>query len=269
MAYDVSDFQKQVIDRSFSIPVLVDFWAAWCGPCKVLGPVLERLAAQNQGRWELAKVDTEQHTEVAHKYQVQSIPNVKLFVDGAVADQFVGALPEYQVQAWLQKAIPGKNRKLIEQAEVFLVAGNETTARELLEQIPPTDPDYSYVRVLLARTFLFDNPIEAAAQVIDIDEPKHAEHLDSLRTLARLKEAVLHPERLPDGESRTLYLSAAQFLFARNFGSALDQFIQLIRQDRYFDEDGSRKACIAIFRLLGEDHLLTQQYRREFSGALY
>jgi putative thioredoxin len=74
---------------------------------------------------------------------------------------------------------------------------------------------------------------------------------------------------LPDGESRTLYLAAAQSLFERDFGSALERFIQLIRQDRYFDDDGSRKACIAIFRLLGDEHVLTQQYRREFSSALY
>jgi len=269
MPHDVSNFEKEVIERSFSVPVLVDFWAEWCGPCKVLGPILERLAAQNEGRWELAKVNTEEHPEIARKYQIQSIPNVKLFVEGSVIDQFVGALPEYQIQAWLQKAIPGRNRKLIEQAEALLAAGDATMARELLEQVPPSDPDYTSVRVLRARTLLFDNPIEAAALVADIDEPKHAEQLDSIRTMARLKEAVLHPERLSDGESRTLYLAAAQSLFARNFGFALDQFIQLIRQDRYFDDDGSRKACITIFRLLGEEHLLTQKYRREFSSALY
>lgn len=269
MSYDVSDFQKQVIDRSFSIPVLVDFWAEWCGPCKVLGPVLERLAAQSQERWELAKLNTEEHADVAAKYQIQSIPNVKLFVDGSVIDQFVGALPEYQIQAWLQKAMPGRNRKLIEQAEAFIVAGEEKTAREMLKQIPPTDPDYTLVRVLSARTLLFDNPAEAAALIADIDEPKHAEHLDIIRMMARLGEVVLHPEHLPDGESRALYLSAAQSLFARDFGSALGKFIQLIRQDRNFDDDGSRKACIAIFRVLGEEHILTQQYRREFSSALY
>jgi putative thioredoxin len=269
MSHDVSNFEKEVIERSYSIPILVDFWAEWCGPCKVLGPVLERLAAQNEGRWELAKLNTEEHPEVAQKYQIQSIPNVKLFVDGSVIDQFLGALPEYQIQAWLQKAVPGKNRKLIEQAEAFLVAGNATMARELLEQVPPADPDYISVRVLRARTLLFDNPIEAAALVGDIDDPKHAEQLDSIRTMARLKEVTVHPERLAEGESRTRYLAAALALFERDFGSALDQFIQLIRQDRYFDDDGSRKACIAIFRFLGEEHPLTRQYRREFSSALY
>lgn len=269
MTHDVSDFQKQVLDKSFSIPMLVDFWAEWCGPCKILGPVLERLAAQSEGRWELAKVDTEKLTEVARTYQIQSIPNVKLFVDGAVVDEFVGALPEYQIQAWLQKAVPGKNRKVIKQAEAFIVAGDERAARELLKGIPPTDPDYTLVRVLRARTLIFDNPTEAAALVAEIDEPKHAEPLDSIRTMARLREVVFHPEQLPDGESRVLYCSAAQSLLARDFESALSRFIQLIRLDRYFDEDGSRKACIAIFRLLGEEHILTQRYRREFSSALY
>ena len=269
MLYDVSDFEQAVLERSHSIPVLVDFWAEWCGPCKVLGPILERLAAQNEGRWELAKLDTEEYPEIARKYQIQSIPNVKLFVDGSVVDQFVGALPEYQIRAWLQKTVPGKNRKLIEQAEAFLAAGNERAAREFLRQIPSTDPDFTYVRVLQARALVFDNPAEAASLIADMDEPKHADMLDSVRTLAKLNEVSLHPEILPDGESRTLYLSAAQSLFARDFESALNRFIHLIRQDRYFDDDGPRKACVTIFRLLGEEHAVTQRFRREFSSALY
>ena len=133
MAYDVSDFEKEVFERSYTIPVLVDFWADWCGPCKVLGPVLERLAGQSDGRWMLAKVNTEKHVEVARKYNIQSIPNVKLFIDGVVVNEFVGALPEYQVQRWLETAIPSKHRREIEQAEAFLVAGNPGPARVLRE----------------------------------------------------------------------------------------------------------------------------------------
>jgi putative thioredoxin len=269
MTHGVSNFQKEVIDRSYSVPVLVDFWAEWCGPCKILGPVLERLAKTNEGRWELAKLNTKEHPEIAQKYNVQSIPNVKLFVNGTVTDQFVGALAEYQILAWLQKAVPGKSRKLIEQAEAFLMAGNEAEARRILKQIPSTDSDYSHVRVLLARSLVLDNPKEAVALVEDINDPEDWDLLDLIRTLARLKEATLHPERLPDGESRKLHLSAILSLFARDFGSALSQFIQLIRQDRYFDDDSSRRACIAIFRLLGEEHQIAQQYRREFSSALY
>lgn len=269
MTFDVSDFQKQVLERSASIPVLVDFWAEWCGPCRVLGPVLERLANQHEGRWELAKLNTEEHPDIAQKYNIQSIPNVKLFVDGGVVDQFVGALPEYQIQAWLKKAVPGKNRAVIQQAEALLAAGNETAARKLLEQIPSSDPDASEANILLAHCLVFDQPTDAAKLVEHAEDPKRADVLEAIRTLARLKEISLHHEQLPDGDSRTLYVSALRAIFARDFDSALRQFIQLIRQDRTFDDDGSRKACIAIFKLLGEEHPITQRYRREFSSALY
>lgn len=269
MALDVVNFHAEVIEKSHTVPVLVDFWADWCGPCKILGPVLERLAAQNDGQWVLAKVNTEEHADLARQYNIQSIPNVKLFVDGAVVDEFVGALPEYQLQRWLQKAIPGKSRKILEQAEALLKSGNESSASQLLQQIPPTDPDYTEARILLARCLIFENPVQAAALIEDIEEPQFAEILETVRTLARLHQLALQPGQLPDGDGRRLYLAAITSVVARDYEAALKQFIDVIRENRYFDDDGSRKACIALFRVLGEDHPLTQQYRRVFSSALY
>ena len=98
-------FQKNVIDVSHRKPVLVDFWAPWCGPCRVLGPTLEKLAKESQGAWRLVKINTDTYPDISQKFGVRGIPAVKLFKDGAVADEFVGALPEHQVRAWLQKAI--------------------------------------------------------------------------------------------------------------------------------------------------------------------
>jgi putative thioredoxin len=269
MSYDVSDFQKEVIERSRTIPVLVDFWAEWCGPCKVLGPVLERLAGQSDGQWVLAKVDTEVHQDVAREYEIQSIPNVKLFVDGAVANEFVGALPEYQVQRWLKAAIPGRHRKEIEQAEALLTSGKHAAAGALLEKVLQLEPENIDARILLARSAVFSDPAKAARTVKDIDEPKYSDLLDAVRTVARLHEFTQHTDQLPDGDVRQLYLSALQSLAANNFDAALRQFIEVIRRNRYYDDDGSRKACIAIFKLLGEEHELTGKYRREFSSALY
>jgi putative thioredoxin len=269
MGYEVSDFQKEVIERSHSIPVLVDFWADWCGPCKILGPVLERLAARADSKWALAKVDTEQLTDIALKYNVQSIPNVKLFVDGVVVNEFVGALPEYQIQRWLETAIPSKHRKLIEQAEAFVVAGSLEPARALLEKVLSLEPGNTNARILLARALAFSEPAQAAAMIANLDEPKHADVLNAIRVVARLHTFATDPGTLPDGEVRKLYHTAIQHLAAGDFDTAIGEFIQVIRENRSYDEDGSRKACIAIFKLLGEEHAVTQKHRRDFSSALY
>jgi len=269
MAYDVTNFQQDVIERSHTVPVLADFWADWCGPCKVLDPVLEKLASQNEGAWVLAKVDTEQHVDVAGRYEIRSIPNVKLFIDGVVVNEFVGVLPEYQIQRWLQNAIPGKHRKQIEQAEAFLAAGNHSAARALLEQVVPLDPGNTFARILLAQSVAFSDPPRASSLIENLDEPKHSDILEAIQTFAQLRELAPHAGRLPESDVRQLYVSALQSLFVHDFGTALQRFIDVIRQERYYQDDSSRKACIAIFKLLGEEHPITQKYRREFSSALY
>lgn len=106
MADIAAKFQEDVIEKSHDKPVVVDFWAPWCGPCRTLGPVLERLAKESQGTWRLVKINTDKHPQIARRYNVRGIPAVKLFVDGEVADEFVGARPEGAVKQWLQPHVP-------------------------------------------------------------------------------------------------------------------------------------------------------------------
>jgi len=268
MTYDVVDFNNEVIERSAKVPVLVDFWAEWCGPCKILGPVLERVAAESDGRWALAKVDTELHREVSAQYNIRSIPNIKLFVERKVAAEFVGALPEPAVRQWLKKNLPARYTKELEQADRLLAEGKEKQARTLLEEIIKHEPDNHRARVTLARIYFYTDQhkavefvrsIEADSDVFDIAE--------AIRTFATLLDKSA--SSLPDGEVRSEYLEAIAFLRVANYDDALAKFIAVIRNDRYYDDDGARKACIAIFKILGEEHELTQRFRKEFSRALY
>jgi len=270
MGNDVKDFEKEVIRRSFEVPVLVDFWAAWCAPCKMLAPALERLAAQSTGKWVLAKVDTESFPDIAARYGIQSIPNVKLFVDGRVLAEFTGALPESAVQQWLEKNLPSKFQKDIDQAETLLRSGLLQEARNLLEPAIKAEPSNDKARVLLALILLEENHKEALNLVEEIGlGSEQFEIVEAIRVFSGLMDKADEHEHLPAADVKAEYLEAILALKKRNFPLALEKFISVIRKDRYYDDDGSRKACIAIFKLLGEDHETTQQYRREFSSALY
>jgi len=128
------DFQTEVIEQSKTIPVLVDFWAPWCGPCRILAPVLERLAERHAGKWALVKINTDEFPEISTQYGIRGIPNVKLFSDGVVIDEFTGALAEYQIEQWLKKALPSPWTADVERASAELAAGNEDAALALLER---------------------------------------------------------------------------------------------------------------------------------------
>jgi putative thioredoxin len=250
--------------------VLVDFWAAWCGPCKVLGPILERLAQNNNAQWVLAKVDTDKHQDLAVKYGIRGIPSVKLFVDGKVSNEFTGALPEPAVVQWLRKALPNKFRKEIESVLELLKKNKATEGQSLLEHVLQNDPGNEHAKVLLAGSLVSTDAQKAMDLVAHIEEDsEHFLAADAILTFGTLMAKALQPELLPDDPVKPAYLAALSELAAFNYDAALGKFITVLRENRFYDDDGARKACIAIFRMLGDDHEITQQRRREFSSALY
>jgi putative thioredoxin len=269
MAHDVKDFQKEVLERSQEVPVLVDFWAEWCGPCRVLSPVLERLAAKSNGKWLLAKVNTEELPKPAAEYRVQSIPNVKLFFEGKVVAEFVGALPEYLVKQWLKENVPSRHQKELRLARELIDSKKTSAAVGLLEKILADESDNQEAKVLLATVHLLENPAKSASLIGEVDDPRYSDTAEAFSTIVRLLGLIDHPENLSESETKKTYLDAIFFLKRAEFEKALEKFIDVIRADRYYDDDGARKACVAIFKYLGEEDPITQKYRREFSSALY
>ncbi len=270
MSRDVQNFEKDVLKRSHSVPVVVDFWAEWCAPCRMLGPILEGLAEKYHGQWELAKVNTEQHQEVAMQYGVQSIPNVKLFIDGKAVDEFVGALPEERIEQWLQKALPGQYADQLKKAQQLLLDGKLHKAQKLLKPIYQAEPDNHQAAVLLAETYLENEPQQAVEIVQNVTpDSEYFDVAESVRTFGKLFHAVKHVAQLPDDPVKDLYLEAIKHIQTGDFDQALEKFISVIRKNRNYQEDGARKACIAIFSFLGSDHELTRKYRAEMSSALY
>ena len=270
MNYEVSDFNTEVVERSRTIPVLVDFWAEWCGPCKMLGPVIESLAERHRDRWKLVKVNTEVHTDIARQYGIQGIPNVKMFVDGEVKDEFTGALPEPMIEQWLKKALPSPHAQQLEEAVRRLEEGDMTAARGLLEEVLAAEPDNEQAAVCMARILLNEDPGRSLDLLRPI-EPGTEFHdsAEALRTIAGLYLHLDAPEGLEEDPVKTVYVQAIEHLRSGVHDLALQRFIEVLEKNRAYDDDGARRSCVAIFGLLGERDLTTRQYRRAFSNALY
>jgi putative thioredoxin len=268
---EVADFEAQVLATSEEQPVLVDFWAPWCGPCRQLGPILERLAGEEGAQFTLAKVNTDIHQTVAAKYRISSIPAVKLFVDREVADEFIGALPETQVRRWLENALPSESKRRLEEAEERLEEGDEAGARSIIEDVLRVEPGNATASVLLAKLRLFEAPAEAmelarASGKLDAQMVALSQGVQAIGGIL-LKADVL--AALPDDPARQPYIEGAAALRERNLDGALGKFVQSVRLDKRYNEEAARKACIAIFACLGNGHPLTQKHRKALEMALF
>ncbi|MDZ7268542.1 MAG: thioredoxin [candidate division KSB1 bacterium] len=261
-------FQKEVVAASHQTPVLVDFWAEWCGPCRILGPVLEKLAREAQGKWRLVKINTDREPELAQQFRIQGIPAVKLFFEGKVIAEFVGALPEREVRRWLEQNLPSAAKRELESARAALQSGDHTTARQRLESVLQSDPQNVEARVLLAGLWVATDLDKACQLVHDLPEgTPFSNKIEAIQTLHRLSHLPASGgEPAADWE---LYRRGIAAFRTGNYAGALEAWIELVGRNRRLDDDGARKACVAVFTLLGSEHPITQAYHRRFTSALY
>ncbi|MEL6649700.1 MAG: tetratricopeptide repeat protein [Bacteroidota bacterium] len=259
------DFQRDVIDRSKEVPVVVDFWASWCGPCRVLGPVIEQLAEEADGEWELVKVSTESHPDLSRTYDIMSIPAVKMFYQGEIVADFAGALPRPQIQKWLAEHLPSEEKARFAELQSRLAEGSENAQAEI-EAFLKSFPEHQEAKLLLVQQIIFQDPARAERLLADL--PVVANQLDSredLKTLIRLMKWEGGKEKVAQK------LQAAQIALQNDDQeAAIKLLVEAVMIDKKYEDDLPRKACIAFFRTLwGHGHHLTKKHRISFDMALY
>ncbi|CAM2005735.1 tetratricopeptide repeat protein [Acanthopleuribacter pedis] len=285
MTYELQDFQTDVVEASIQTPVLIDFWAPWCGPCTQLSPTLEKMADEAKGAWKLVKINVDEHPHIAGQFQVQGIPFCVLVFGGQLVDMFQGVKSETELRQWFAERLgdaalpledaaaeeppvdPGDPRQ---QATGFLVAGKFAEAAAAAEQVVLED-DSDENRVFYARCAVFVDPEKVKAYLARISED--AEQYDVAQKFIGLARVLMNEDdKLPEHANSKLagyYREALQATRAGEFEQALDAFLEVLYRDKSYDEDGARLAFIGLFEWLGRDHDVVKAYQRRFEMAVF
>ncbi len=268
-----AEFQQEVLLRSREVPVLVDFWAEWCGPCKTLSPLLERITQEAGGRFELAKVDVDANQDLSAQFRIQSIPTVVAIRHGKEVDRFSGALPEASILAFIDGVMPSELDLMVDEARTALVAGDNTAAEHMLRQVLDQKPDHQEAGTSLAALLIDKGETEEAMIVLGKLIPDA--DVERLQSAARLRGSAgidlteLEAAVRADPSDGNAQLELARALAAHaEYEPALDRMLDVVRNNGDLKEE-ARLAMVDIFGVLGSDHPLTVTYRRQLANALY
>jgi putative thioredoxin len=259
------DFDKEVVEKSETVPVVVDFWAPWCGPCQFLGPIIEGLASEANGSWELVKVNSDENQHLSARYGIRGIPAVKMFHKGEVIAEFTGALPKHEIQKWLHTHLPSEERELLAQIESRLNAGDSLAVGEL-ERFIIDYPANDEARLLMAKSIVWQDPATARELLEKVgDRNKYFEEIERIGEMAGFLAVDISTDT-PVGSK----LAAAQEAFRNNDGeNGIALLIEAVMIDKTFMDELPRKAAVSFFQLKGSQSDITKKYRRRFDMALY
>ena len=269
---DVSEatFEYEVIAHSNQVPVVVDFWAPWCGPCQTLGPMLERLAREATGAFRLAKVNVDENPRLATRFGVQGIPAVKAFKGGQEVAQFVGAQPESMVQRFVRELAPREADRALVEARGFLVARHWPEAEEAARRAFTDDPGSSAAALCLVRALLAQGKGAAALEVMGtFPAGNEVVVVERLRPLAQLMLRAADAAGNGGETAEAEYLQSARLVARGNFAAALDGLLDVLRRDKNYARGEARRVFLALLELMGEEDPLTRTYRDELASVLF
>ncbi|MCC7412189.1 MAG: thioredoxin [Gammaproteobacteria bacterium] len=275
----VTDFDTLVIARSHERAVIVDFWAAWCSPCRALAPVLEQLASLHADALDVVKVDTDAEPVLAQRYGVRSLPTLLLFVGGQPLEQIVGAQPLGAIEARLAPHLPRASDRALADAAGAMQRGDREAAIAVLERALAGDPDNFRLHPPLAALLIDADDLDRAEAVLRA-LPANEQSAEAQRQHARLRlaRAVAHAPDAARIESRAAagdasselrYAGAVRKLLGGDEAGALAQLLEIVRSDRAYGDDAARRTMLDAFVLLGEDHPLVRDYRTALARALH
>ena len=281
---DSRNFMSDVIEASRQQPVIVDFWAPWCGPCKQLGPIIERAVRAAGGKVKLVKINIDESPELAQQLRIQSIPMVYAFVQGQPVDGFAGAQPESQIKAFIERLAgpvgPTPVEAGLEQAKAAAAAGQMEIARQIYEQVVGAEPENPEALGGLARCQIAAGRLAAAREILDGVPVAHTHHveIDGARAALSLAEeagTLGDPEALQgrlqaDVDDHAARLDLATGLFLRGqIEAAIDELLTIVGKNREWQDQAARKQLIKFFDALGPNHPATVAGRRKLSTVLF
>lgn len=277
---DVTDatFETEVLEASKTLPVVVDFWAPWCGPCRTLGPLLERLANDSKGAFRLAKVDIDQNQAIARALAIQSIPFVLAFRGGQVVSEFVGAQPESVVRQFLERILPDEADNLTTEGEAFAASGDDTTAEARFRTALERRARHPRATLGLARVLARRDETDEAISLLDTITPdgEVGAEIDRLKAELHLRaegsgdEASLRAKLEADPGDLAAGLALGRLLAATGrHEEALAVFLDGVKRDRNFEDAAARKAMLDIFTMLGREDPRVDEFQKKLAAVMY